>query len=94
MYSKDSAWLKYIGHSNLMCTCATRLIMNYTSIGKYQLRLFPKESITYMYRKYPIEIRRHILFDCARYKKSWNPKRESLKNVLTFLKFNSKISCF
>jgi len=34
---------------------------------------------------YPIKMRRHILFDCVQYNKLWNPKRESLKNVLVFL---------
>ena len=44
--------------------------------------------------EYPIEMRRHILFDCAWYKKSWNLKMESLKDILMFLEFNPGAFCF
>jgi len=64
------------------------------NIGKYWLRFFLKEFFVCMCREYPIEMRRHILFDCARYKKSWNSKRESLKGVLMFLEFNLRAFCF
>ena len=64
-YSKDSAWLKCFGLSNLMCVYMTRLIINHASIDKYRLRFFPKESFTCMWGYCPIETRRHILFDCA-----------------------------
>ena len=94
MYFKDSAWLKHFSFSNLICVCITRLIMNHTSIGKYELRFFPRELFTCTCRNYPIEIRRHILFDCAWYNKSWNPKRKSLNDVLTFLEFNPGAFCF
>ena len=84
IYSKgsDRAWLKHFGLSNLMCAHITRLITNHAPTDEYQLRLFPKESFAYIYREYSIEIRRYILFDCVRYKKSWNCKRESLKGIL------------
>ena len=35
MYFKNSAWLKYIGHLNLIYIYITRLIMNHTSIDEY-----------------------------------------------------------
>ena len=38
--------------------------------------------------------REHILYDCEWYKKSWNPKQETLKDVLTFLEFNPGMFCF
>ena len=67
-----------------------RLITNYTPIGKYRLRFFSKELFACIYGDYSIEIRRHIiLFNYVWYNKSWNSKRKSLKDVLTFLKFNS-----
>ena len=94
MYSKSSIQLKHFNLSNSMCAHITRLITNHASIGKYQLRFFSKEFFTYMCREYPIKMRRYILFDCARYKKSWNSKRESLKDVLIFLKFNPRIFFF
>ena len=34
-YSKDGAWLQYIGHSNMLCARATRAITNHTPIGEY-----------------------------------------------------------
>ena len=77
-----------------MCTHIMRLIRNHAPMGKYRLRLFPKESFTCMCGEYPIEMRRHILFDCAWYKKSWNLKRESLKDILMFLEFNPGAFCF
>ena len=70
-----------------------RLIMNHTSIDKYRLRFFPKEFFICMCGEYSIKTRRYILFDCVWYKKSWNLKRESLKNILMFLEFNHKVFC-
>ena len=93
-YSKNSAWLKHFSLSNSMCACIIRLIMNHISIGKYRLRFFSKEFFTYTYEEYSIKTRRYILFDCICYKKSWNPKRESLKDILTFLEFNPGAFCF
>ena len=80
----------------IQCVCVhiTRLITNHTPVGEYQLRFFFKEFFAYMYREYSIKIRRHILFNCVRYKKSWNLKRESLKDVLIFLEFNPEAFCF
>ena len=40
LYQKVDFWLKYFGHSNLLCTRATRAIINYAPIGKYYLRFF------------------------------------------------------
>ena len=93
-YSKGGAWLKHFSLSNLLCTCITRLITNYTSIIKYKQRFFPNSSITYLCGSSLIETRLHILYDYKQYKKSWNSKQESLKDVLTFLKFNPGIFCF
>ena len=94
MYSKGGAWLKYFGLSNSMCICIIRLIANHTPIGKFRLRFFPKEPFACICGDYPIKTGRHILFDCVWYNKSWNPKRESLKDVLTFLEFNPGVFCF
>ena len=93
-YSKGSAWLKHFSLLNSMCVCITRLIINHAPFGEYRLRFFSKEPFTCTCRNYPIETRRHILFDCVQYKKSWNPKRESLKDILTFLEFNPGAFCF
>jgi len=70
----------------------TRLIANHVPIGEY--RLFHKEHFACPCGSYPIELRRYILFECVCYNKSWNPKRKSLKNVLTFLEFNPEAFCF
>jgi len=34
-YAKDSTWLKFFGHFNLICMRATRAIMNHALIDKY-----------------------------------------------------------
>ena len=87
-YSKGGIWLKLIGHSNSLCVWTTRAITNYTPIGEYHLRFFPKESFACPCRDYPIKSRNHILHDCKRYMKYWNSNRKSLKNIITFLKVN------
>ena len=33
--AKDSPWLKFFGHSNLLCTRATRAIVNHAPIEEY-----------------------------------------------------------
>jgi len=87
-YSKGGTWLNLIGHSNTLCTQATRAITNHTPIGEYCLRFFPRESFECPCGNYPIESRHHILHECRRYNKYWNHNRDSLKNFVTFLKFN------
>jgi len=49
-YSKGGAWLNLIGHSNMLCMCATRTITNHAPIGEYCLRFFPKESFDCPFR--------------------------------------------
>jgi len=87
-------WLKYFGLSTLVCVHAIRMITNYAPIGEYRLGFFPKESFVCLCGNDPIETKRHIMFDYVRYKKSWNYKRKSLKDVLMFLEFNSNTFCF
>ena len=60
-YLKDSVWLKYIKHSNTLCTHAIRAITNHAPISKYHLKFFPKKSFAYLCREYPIKSRNHIL---------------------------------
>jgi len=42
-YTKGGSWLNTIGISNFICARATRLITNYTPIGEYKARFFPRE---------------------------------------------------
>ena len=88
IYTRGSAWIKYFSLSNSICIHMTRLIMNHAPTGKYRL------PFAYPCRDYPIERRRHILFECAQSKKSWNSKRKFLKDVLTFLEFNPRAFFF
>jgi len=62
IYSKGISWLKYFGHSILLCMRATRAIVNHISIGEYQLRFFPQEEFKCPCGTYPIETRHHVLF--------------------------------
>ena len=86
--------MKFYDTSNSLYAHITRLITNHAPIGKYRLKFFSKESIICLCSKYPIEMRRHILYKYSQYNKSWNLKRKSLKDVLTFLEFNSRAFCF
>jgi len=93
-YSKGGAWLKHIRHSNTLCVHATRTITNHAPIGGYRLRFFPKESFACPCRDYPIESRNHILNGCRQFRNYWNPKRDSLKDIIAFLKFNPGVFSF
>jgi len=63
-YSNREPWLKFIGHSNLLCMRATRAIINHAPIGEYRLHFFPKEEFKCPCRSYPIKTRWHILHKC------------------------------
>ena len=66
-YIKEGLWLQSFGHSNSLCACATRAITNYAPIGGYRLRFFLSEEFKCPCRTYPIESRKHILYDCMRF---------------------------
>ena len=63
-YSNRGSWLKFIGYSNLLCTRATRAIVNHAPIDKYRLYFFPKKKFKCPCRSYSIELRHHILHEC------------------------------
>ena len=56
-YINGGSWLKFLGHSNLLCARVTRTIVNHAPIGEYRLCFFPKEKFKCLYRSYPIELR-------------------------------------
>ena len=56
-YSKGESWLKFFGHSNLLCTRASRAIINHTPIEEYYLRFFPQEEFKCPCGQYLIEAR-------------------------------------
>jgi len=93
-YSKGRSWLKYFGHTTSLCARPTRAIVNYTPISKYWLRFFPQEEFKCLYRTYPIETRYYILFDCKRYNKYWNLRRNTISHFTLFLEFNSSTFSF
>jgi len=91
---KGSSWLKYFSYSNSLCARAIRVIMNHVPIGKYRLRFFPQESFNYLCGLYPIKMRQHILYECGRYNKYWNSKRDSICYFILFLEFNPNAFAF
>ena len=91
---KEGAWLKHIGHSNSLCIYITRAITNHASISEYYFRFFPEESFACLCSDYPIETRNHILHECKQYRKYWSSKRDSLKDIIAFLKFNPEAFFF
>ena len=93
-YSKDSFWLKYFGHSNLLCVRATRAIVNYASIGEYWLKFFLWEEFKYLYETYLIKTRHYIFFDYKRYNEYWNLRRDTISHFMLFLEFNSRAFSF
>ena len=87
-YIKGGSWLKKFGHSNLLCVCATRAIMNHTLIGEYRLMFFPREEFKCPCGLYPIESRHYILHECGKFNGYWNPRRNSLSHFVMFLELN------
>ena len=55
--NRSSLWLQYLGHSNFLCTRATRAIVNHALIVEYQLRFFPREEFACLCGLYSIELR-------------------------------------
>ena len=94
LYSKGGSWLKYFGYSNLLCTRASRAIVNHTPIGEYQLRFFPHEEFKYLCNYYPIKIRCYILHECRRFNNYWNLRWDTITHFILFLEFNSSVFSF
>jgi len=59
-----------------------------------RLRFFPKEPCSCPCKKAEIETRQHLLFNWGRFRNSWNPKRKSIFDILTFLEFNPGVFPF
>ena len=89
---KGGPWLQLFGHSNSLCACATRAITNHAPIGEYRLQFFP--SMDFLCNNYPIESRRHILHECERFNRYWNPRRDMLKHFIMFLTTNPNAFTF
>ena len=87
-YTKGGPWLQLVSHSNSLCARATRAITNHVPIGEYRLCFFPNEEFSCPCNEYPIESRRHILYDCKRFNGYWNPRRDTLKHFVMFLRAN------
>jgi len=87
-YVKGGSWLKTFSHSNSLYAHATRAITNYTLIGEYRLRFFPRKEFKYPCGIYPIESRHYILHKCGRFNGYWNLRRDSLSYFVMFLETN------
>jgi len=92
--SKGGPWLSQFSHSNLLCARASRAITNHAPIGEYQLRFFPSEIFSCPCGLYPIKSRRHILHECQRFNKYWNPRRDTLSHFSLFLQLNPSAFMF
>ena len=87
-YIKDGLWLQAFGSSNSLCARDTRAITNHTTTGEYWLWFFLKEDFKCLCSLYPIETRRHILYECIRHNGYWNPRRDLLYHFIMFLSAN------
>ena len=70
------------------------MIVNYTLIGEYWLRFFPRENFVCLYGAYPIESRRHILHKCKQFNNYWNLRRDTIAHFILFLEFNNSAFSF
>ena len=91
---KGGPWLQQFGHSNSLCTRATRAIVNHAPIGEYCLRFFPREDFLCLCGIYLIETRKHILHECKRFNKYWNLRRDTIAYFVLFLQFNPSAFSF
>ena len=87
-YTKESPWIKNFSFSNSLCAWATWAITNHALIGEYYLRFFLRKEFSYPYGDYSIKIRYHILYDCRRFNKYWNMRRDTISQFISFLEFN------
>ena len=93
-YTKGGLWLQMFGHSNSLCAYTTRAITNHAPTGEYRLRFFPNLDFSCLCNYYPIESRRHILHECQRFNRYWNPRRDTLKHFVMFLIANPNAFAF
>jgi len=93
-YIKGDPWLQSFGHFNSLCTQATRAITNHIPIGEYRLQFFPNEDFKCHCMSYPIKTRRHILHECTRHNRYWNPRRDALSHFIMFLSANLRTFAF
>ena len=93
-YTKGGLWLQSFGHSNSLCTQATRAITNHALIGEYHLQFFPNEDFKCPCGSYPIKTRRHILHKCTRHNGYWNPRKDVLSHFVMFLSTNPRAFAF
>jgi len=87
-YMKGGLWIEQFRFSNSLCAQATWAIANHAPIGEYWLRFFLREEFSCLCGFYPIESRCHILYDCRRFNKYWNPMRDTIHQFISFLEFN------
>ena len=93
-YMKGGPWLQAFGHSNSICAHMMRAITNHAPIREYRLRFFPYKDFSCPCNNYPIESRRHILHECKRFNRYWNPRRDSLSHFTMFLVANPNAFTF
>ena len=93
-YTKGGPWLQAFGHSNSLCACTMRAITNHAPIGEYWLKFLPNKDFSCPCNNYPIESRRHILYECKRFNRYWNPRRDSLSHFVMFLVANPNAFAF
>jgi len=93
-YIKDGLWLRHFSYSNSLYARATKAIINHAPISEYRLRFFPREDFSCPCGSHPIKTRRHILHECKRFNKYWNPRRDLISHFILFLEFNPSVFGF
>ena len=93
-YARGGPWLQVFGHSNSLCARAVRAITNHASIGEYRLQFFLNMDVMCPYNNYPIETKRHILYECRRFNGYWNPRKDTLNHFVMFLTANPNAFAF
>ena len=93
-YVNGGSQLKYFEHYNFLYARVMRVIVNHAPISEYRLRSFLREKFKCPYSLYSIKSRCHILQECKRFNKYWNPRRDTISHFSLFLELNSDAFAF
>jgi len=84
-YAKGGSWLPFIGFTNSLCACFTRMTTGHAPIGEYRQRFFPHLSTNYSCGEAEVQPQEHIVMKCDIYDPSIRPCNIVINSFVHFL---------
>jgi len=84
-YAKGSLWLPFIGFTNSLCACFTRMTTGHAPIGEYRQRFFPHLPTNCSCGEAEVQTREHIVMKCDIYDPSTRPCNIVINSFVHFL---------